>query len=302
MPSAVTVFNLVRAEWLKLYRRPLALGLLALFLTLLFVQMALQFMVVGLAQGLIGGIELTMFPEPQLANYRAGLALPGAFGTAFGHANGLGGIFAMILTAGAMGSEYSWGTLRMQLTRQPSRPALLAAKALALLALLGLALLLTLVLATLLSLLFGSVLGLPMQLDAGALLMVPLAWLRALYVWLPYVLLTLAFSIWGRSALSGIAGGLLYLVFEVSLGGLTISQMLSGIWGTLYNLTIGQNINALAAANNRAFGLDPEAGSGLNLASLPSTPQAALVIALYCILFFWFAIYLLQQRDVQGPN
>src|SRR5262245_65795722 len=65
----------------------------------------------------------------------------------------------------------------------------------------------------------GAVLGLLVG-DVGApgardLLILPLAILRALYVLLPYILLTLSFAIIGRSVLVGLAGGLLYLVFEV---------------------------------------------------------------------------------------
>jgi ABC-2 type transport system permease protein len=301
MPSTMIVFvRLLRAEWLKSYKRPLVWVLLGIFLLLLIVQLALQYFVAALAQGLIGGVELRVLPEAQLAQYRSGAVLPGAWGTTFGHANGLGGIFAIILAAASLGNEYGWGTLRTLLARQPRRGLFLLAKVATLLALLAVALLAALVVATPLGLVFGGLLGVSARLDPVAAL--PLALLRALYVLLPYVLLTLLFAAWGRSTLAGVAGGLIYLVFEVGLGGLALGRVLGGFWAALYNLTIGQNINALVVANSRAFGLDPGVVSGLDLTTLPPVPQAVAVIAVYCASFLLSAIWLLRRRDIHGPS
>jgi hypothetical protein len=94
----------------------------------------------------------------------------------------------------------------------------------------------------------------------------------------------------------------LYLVFEVGFGALALFQVLGGVWQQIYNLTIGQNINTLTLANSHAFGLRPEQVAPMNMAALPSTLQATLVIAVYSALFLATAIRALQSDDVPGPS
>src|SRR5262245_58676388 len=125
------MFNLIRAEWLKLTKRPLIWVLLAIFFGLLVLQLVGQFVVAHLAELVGGGGTVPAESGPlsaQLEEWRRRAAFPGLFGSVFAHINSLGGIFAVILAAGAMGSEYSWGTLRTQLARYPSRARYLFAK------------------------------------------------------------------------------------------------------------------------------------------------------------------------------
>jgi hypothetical protein len=130
--------------------------------------------------------------------------------------------------------------------------------------------------------------------------MLPLAILRALYVQLPYVLLTLSFAIIGRSVLVGLAGGLLYLVFEAGFGTLAILQVFGGVWQTIYNLTIQRNISALTVINLREFGLHPELLTSPDLFQTPSLLEATLVVAVYSAGFLATAIYMLRRRDIAG--
>src|SRR5690554_7346041 len=109
------MWNLIRAEWLKLTRRPIVWILLAVFLGLLAVQILTQFALVSLIGERVSSPAL----ESQIEEWRRRTVFPGLFGVVFNHLNGLGGIFAVVLAAAAMGSEYSWGTLRTQLARQP---------------------------------------------------------------------------------------------------------------------------------------------------------------------------------------
>ena len=293
------MLNLIRAEWLKLTKRPLTWVLLAIFLALLIPQVVSLFMLVHLAQ-LLGLGDGGAVRGVQIEEYAHWIVFPGLFGSVFAHINSLGGVFAVILAAGAMGSEYGWGTLRTQLARDPDRVRYLIAKLLTLLGLLAVAMVLDLVLGSALGaalgLLVGEV-GAPAASDLAAL---PLAILRALYVLLPYVLLTLSFAIIGRSVLVGLAGGLLYLVFEAGFGTLAVLQVLGGVWQTIYNLTIQRNINSLTVLNLRAFGLHPERLTSPDLFQTPSSLQATLVIALYSAGFLVTALYLLRRRDVAG--
>jgi ABC-2 type transport system permease protein len=289
--------RLIAAEWLKLTRRPLVWALLALFLGLLVAQTLAQFALVNV----IGMRDSSPAVTAQLDEWRKRITFPGVFGAVFNHVNGLGGIFAIVLTAAAMGSEYNWGTLRTQLARRPERAQFVLAKLLTLVALLALATLLALLVGALLGALLGALGGSPGTMTASELAALPLALVRAVFVLLPYVLLTLYLTIAARSLVAGLVGGLLYLVFEVGLGALTLFEVLGGVWRQVYNLTIGQNINTLALQNSHAFGLRPEQLTALDVSTLPPAPQAVLVVALYCTLFLAGALHSLRERDVFGP-
>jgi len=294
------MLNLIRAEWLKLTRRPLTWVLLAVFLGLLVLQLLAQFVFLQLAASLGLASDQATFGA-QLAEWQRRTVFPGLLGAVFGHINGLGGVFAVILTAGAMGSEYSWGTLRTQLARHPARSRYLLGKLATLLALLVVAMVITLLLGAALGGLLGALVGNVGVIDASDLLVLPLAILRALYVLLPYVLLTLCLTIVGRSLLVGVAGGLLYLVFEAGFGAFATFARLGGLWQAIYNLTIQQNINTLVQLNSHAFGLRPEeATPAIALAQLPSPLQASLVVALYCVSFLATALYVFRKRDITG--
>jgi ABC-2 type transport system permease protein len=291
------MLGLLRAEWLKLTKRPLTWVLLAVFLALLLLQLAAQFVFANLG-ALPGGLG----PGAQLEEWRRRTVFPGLFGAILGHVNGLGGVFAVILAAGAMGSEYAWGTLRAQLARRPARGRYLLAKALAVMLLLLAGTLLALATGVacgwaLASLTGGA--GAPAPADLAAL---PLAVVRALYVLLPYVLITLCVTVLGRSLLVGLAGGLLLLAFEAAFGALALLQQLGGAWLWLYRLTIQQNINVLALENAHAFGLRPEALAPAVLTDPPPPWQAALVVALYCVAALGVAAAALRRQDITGPG
>lgn len=288
---------LVQAEWLKLTRRPLTRVLLAIFLGFLALQSAASaFIVVADSLGLVQ-MSAAFGPE-QLEEYRRRAVFPGMIGASFGHINGLGGVFAVILAGAAMGSEYDWGTLRTQLARTPDRRRYLVAKLTTLGLLLVAGTLITVGFGLGLGAVLGRVVGSASTPDAATLATIPMAVVRALYVLLPYVLLAVCLATVRRSLLFGVAGGLVYLVCEAGFGTLAIFSVLGEPWRTLYSLTIGENINALTVLNSQAFGLRPEAlAAGLRRDLLPSTLQATLVVALYCVVLFLATLRLLR-RDV----
>lgn len=290
------MINLIRAEWLKLSRRPLSWILLILFLVLLVAQILTQFaLTVGMP--VRSGIVSAQFEE-----WRRGVLFPGIFATALSHVNGLGGIFAVIFTAGAIGSEYSWGTLRTQLARDPARDRYLLAKLTTIMLMLATATLLATLLASLLSAILSPLLGAAIEITPGDLMNLLPATLRALYVLLPYVLLTAYATLLTRSVLGGLAIGLSYIIVETGFGALALLRVLGGVWALVYNLTIGQNINTLTLMNRHAFGLRPETTAPLDLTQLPSPLQATIVVAVYSVIFLAFALVLFRRRDITGPG
>jgi ABC-2 type transport system permease protein len=291
------VINLIRAEWLKLTRRPLTQVLLGVFLVLLLLQQFSQALFAGMVQ-LGEGSGLAA----QVEEYRRRSTFPGVIGMALGHLNSFGAFFAIILAAGAMGGEYGWGTLRTQLARWPNRAQFLLAKAITLMLLLLVAALITIGLACLVALLTSRVVGVPGALSGGDLIALPASLLRALLVLLPYTTMALCYTIMGRSQLVGVACGLVYLVLEGGFGALTLFAELGGIWQDVYNLTIGQNINTLVIENSRTFGLHPDQIAPAAARLFPPFWQALIVITIYTASFLGVALFLFRRRDIGGAG
>ncbi|MEI7771930.1 MAG: hypothetical protein WCI67_18200 [Chloroflexales bacterium] len=259
-------------------------------------------LVVALHTGaLVGGSRIEVLVPAQIAELRRQLSFPGIFGAVLGQVNSTGGICAIILAAGFLGSDYSWGTLRALLTRAPDRGAYLLAKLITLLIGLLAAILLALLLGALFAMACSPALGLSSGIRPRDLLALPVGILRSLYVILPYIMITLASAALGRSVLAGVGGGLIFLALDVSAGSLNTISAVSPLVRLLVNLLLQPNINTLVVLNSQLFGLDQSVlVSSLDLSLLPSPLQATLVIAAYCGVFFWSAYRLLLRRDVAG--
>ena len=297
------MLNLIRAEWFKLARRPMAWALLVVLLALLVLLRLIEFMAVALHDGIFSGgeIRLSVLAEAQVQQFRQQISFPGIFGAALGHINSVGGICAIILAAGALGSEYSWGTLRTQLARQPQSGRSLAAKLIALQLGLAAGILICLAAGAGLALVFGLLRGGSGAVGLADLAALPLGVLRAQYVMLPYVMCTIAGCGIGRSVLAGAAVGFMFLVLDVGLGALSFLANLGGVLAAIVNLALQPNINTLVVQNSRSFGLDPAVlARTLDLATLPSPLHATLVIGAYSALFGWYAYRAFTRRDVTG--
>ncbi|HMP41276.1 MAG TPA: ABC transporter permease, partial [Roseiflexaceae bacterium] len=232
------MINLLRAEWLKMSRRPLTWILLAIFLALFVVQAVSQTALAALLGERPGDTILAV----QIAEWRRRVMLPGLFGAVLNHLNSLGAAFVVIFAAGMMGSEYSWGTLRAQLARHPDRTRFLLAKIMAIMLAISAAALFNLVLGLLIGLPLAAAIGSIGEFSFADLLQIPLALLRAVYVLLPYLLLTISWTLLGRSVLAGVAGGLGYLILEAGVGTLALPQILGGAGTRLSNLSNGPKI------------------------------------------------------------
>ncbi len=301
------MLSLLQAEWIKLSRRPLAWLLLIIFLLLMALFLGIVFLAVGLSDGAFTSedVRIQIIPrEDQLEQFRLMLRFPGIFGTVLSQINSIGGILAIVLTAGVFGSEYSWGTLRLQLARQPHRGQYLVAKAVALLLFLLLGIILTMLFGSLLGLFFGTVLGNTGQISAPDLLLLPWRMLRSLYVMLPYIMFTVTCCVLGRSVLAGAVGGFLFLAADISVGAFSFLTSMSDTLAFIYNLlVVQQNINTLVVLNSQSYGLNPAIITrNLDLTLLPSPPQAVLVIAVYSGIFFMTAYQLFVRRDLTGTS
>jgi ABC-type transport system involved in multi-copper enzyme maturation permease subunit len=297
------MLNLMQAEWLKLSRRPMARILLGVFLLLLFTYLTIWFLVVALHTGIFGGNIIQFFNTEQIEEFRKEVAFPGVWGSTLGQVNGVGGICAIILAAGALGSEYNWGTLRLQLARQPDRGRYLLAKTLVLFFVLLVGMIIALLFSSLLALLYGSILGNVGSVSLRDVLLLVVGVLRSLYVILPYVLVTLAICVIGRSVFTGVAGGMVFLFLDNGSASMVfLTELDNPLITFLVHLPLQQNINTLVLLNRSSYGLDPGLISGLRLEQLPHPLQATLIIALYSTVFAGYAYYSLTRQDIGGAT
>jgi ABC-2 type transport system permease protein len=297
--------NLLRAEWLKLSKRPITWILLGIFLLSLVMQILGNFLLANFALVLnsTDSVNMDQSSLGSAEEWQNRSSFPGIFGLIYGNVNSIGGILAVILAAASLGGEYSWGTLRTQLARDPKRIRYFFAKLITLLALFVIASIIALILGSLIAWGLSSLVGRPSTPSLSDLLLLPMGMLRALFVILPYVLITLCFTIMGRSQVLGLSAGLIYMLIDVSLGSLSLFSLLGGFWQTLYNLSLQPNITTLTNLNARAFGLRPELLIGaISDATLPSPLQAVITVIVYSAISLGTSLYLLRKRDIGGAG
>jgi ABC-type transport system involved in multi-copper enzyme maturation permease subunit len=270
----------IRAEWLKLWRRPatwvLGVSFCGAVLTIGYVFVWLSAFIVEQTPpsrdlpdpvGLAREIRAELVPAQFLG---ASLSLFGS----------LGGAIAIILGALALGSEYGWGTLKTIFTQGPGRLTVLGGKVLALagmlLAFTAAALVAGLAGSLVIATIEGSPRGLP---DAERILTgLGAGWL----ILATRAALGLALAALLRSTALAIGVGLVYvLIIESVFGGITIFvESLRN----LERIFIGTNSTALAAAF-------------ISPGRIPAI-QATLVLGLYTAIFLVVTGLLLHRRDV----
>jgi ABC-type transport system involved in multi-copper enzyme maturation permease subunit len=228
--------------------------------------------------------------QRQLDDFMLPQAIPGWF-------EGIGGIamlLAVVLSAGLIGSEYGWNTLRVLLGSGTSRARLLLAK-LGLLA----ASVVGLVLAG-----FGSALIATLAigladghtvtfdwLDGRHAVAIGLMLLRTMFV--VFVLAALAFAITSlsRSLAAGIGGGIGLLIFEPLVG--VLASPLGSFGEFLNQVLITTNISSINQLNTFDR---PDRYHTVEI--VPDPWQAAAVLSLYTLILLGAALIVFRRRDI----
>ncbi|GBD15129.1 hypothetical protein HRbin26_00015 [bacterium HR26] len=289
--------GILRAELLKVLRRPMTWIALAIVLAIL-----------ATVQSLL--IVLAFLPTPEgTGDDQAGPArlfveltvLPGGLANGLNFLPGLG-IFALaVVAASVAGSEFSWGTVVPLFARGADRRAVILAKLLALALVTVIWLLATFILAFVLS-------------AAASLIhlgQIPLDWLnfdmvqelaigmgRSLLAMLPYLAAAVALALLFRSPAIAMAVVLGYIIVEeVGLAALTALRPIAG--GGLGQLIGLVDAAAIGANADRLTGLNTLALSPLAQGTAIEHPyRAALILVAYTVLFAILAILALRSRDI----
>ena len=211
----------------------------------------------------------------------------------------LGVILIIILTGTIVGGEYSIGTIRLMLTRGPTRTQFLLGKVGAALACIMLGLLFLV--------LFGILVGQILSIFFSAATnwnFLSLAWfghgllylistMAGLFV---YAMMALFLATLGRSPTAGVAGGIAWSLLEPVLGLLigSIGTHIQGFLGTFFtalpDYLIGNNLDALL--QNQSLFLTHDQPAAI------SNLHALLVLAAYVVVFFGLSWWVITRRDV----
>lgn len=106
----------------------------------------------------------------------------------------------------------------------------------------------------------------------------------------PYMALALAIAVWSKSAGAGIAAGLVVYFVEGVVATLLVS--LNKDYAQIVNWGLSRNASALTRTAGGPATQDPTAST------LPDPTQAAMVLAVYSVIFLALAYWRLRSRDV----
>lgn len=203
--------------------------------------------------------------------------------------SGFGSVMLIVFAASHVGTEFGWGTLRTLLAHGAGRTSFLFAKLLSI-AGFGVLLIFIGILATIVGSLVATTIasGDTSGLDPGAITQ---SAAKAYYSFLPYMALAALIAVWSRSAGAGIAAGLVLYFTEGLIASLLVQ--LNRDFANIVNYGLSRNVTSLTR-DPTATGptQDPSA------IALPDPEQAALVLAIYTIVFVALAFWRLRTRDV----
>jgi ABC-type transport system involved in multi-copper enzyme maturation permease subunit len=205
---------------------------------------------------------------------------------------GLGSVMLIVFAASHVGTEFGWGTFRTLLAHGASRTGFLVSKTV------------SLVLYAAVFMIVGTIAAIAASYSVSAVASIPVGTgvdlaevgrvaAKSAYTFLPYMALAIAIAVWSKSAGAGIATGLVVYFAEGIVAGLLVS--LNKDYAQIVNWGLSRNASALTrtvAGQGGPAAQDPTAST------LPDPTQAAIVLAVYCVIFLALAYWRLRSRDV----
>jgi ABC-2 type transport system permease protein len=207
-----------------------------------------------------------------------------------GLVTGLGSILMIVFSASHVGTEWTWGTLRTLLASGASRMGFLASKYITLIGFALVYMVVGVAAAIVASIVVSSQAGLDTSgLDLG---LAASAGARGVYGFLPYMALAALIALWFRSAGGGIAAGLVINFTESIATSLLISFNRDFV--TIANLGLSRNVQAISRV-----GVSVQTnGQALAAPALPDQGQAAIVLAVWTLIFVALTVWRLRTRDI----
>src|SRR2546423_7004938 len=214
----------------------------------------------------------------------------GQFGV--GVVAGLGSVMLIVFAASQVGTEFGWGTFRTLLAHGASRSGFLISKAISLVLYAVVFMIVGTIAAIAASYAVSAVAGISVGSGVDVAEVARVA-VKSGYTFLPYMALAVAIAVWSKSAGAGIATGLVVYFAEGIVGGILVS--LNKDYAPIVNWGLSRNASALTRTVSGQTGptsQDPSAST------LPDPTQAAIVLAVYMVIFLGLAYWRLRSRDV----
>jgi len=288
------MLRLLRSELYRLVRRWMPWIMLGLIVVIAFV---FYFLIWASVNAQLQAVKSGALPAPAGGTAQLDEALRqiapdrvGQFGV--GVVAGLGSVMLIVFAASQVGTEFGWGTFRTLLAHGASRSGFLVAKAVSLVLYAVVFMIVGTIAAIAASYAVSAVAGIP----AGSgvdLAEVARVAVKSGYTFLPYMALALAIAVWSKSAGAGIATGLVVYFAEGIVAGILVS--LNKDYAQIVNWGLSRNASALTRTVSGQTGptsQDPTAST------LPDPTQAAIVLAVYMVIFLGLAYWRLRSRDV----
>jgi ABC-type transport system involved in multi-copper enzyme maturation permease subunit len=235
---------------------------------------------------------------------RRALFLQGAVPFSLEIVSTFGTLLAVILAAGAVGSEYAWGTVRLMATASSGRVRLIAAR----LAVVSVLIAVGALLAVAVALAYSTVITLASGgadfsfLTAGFVKDQWLSYGRTLFVMAPYVALAFAAAVVGRSTLAGVGTGMGFAFLEPVVSGLM--RLGGNPWKSIPNYLINANTQVIILQNRVPEPLPRFGPSRREVADrgLHSPEAAAMILAMYIVVFIALAFIVYRRRDITAGS
>lgn len=297
----MTMQRLMAAEFFKLRKRMMTWIIGGLTVALIILLYSVLWSISGRAG--------TFFQGGQRFSYedlRRGLFLEAGVPFALQIIATFGTLLAVVLAAGAAGSEYAWGTVRLMATASSGRLRLITARLIVVFGLVALIALLAVAVALVYSALIttlngGSDFGF---VTAGFMKEQFFAYARTLFVMAPFVALAFAAAVVGRSTLAGVGIGLAVAFLEPLISNLL--RLGGSPWTHVPNYLIDSNRDVIIAQNQlpaalQRFSFGPStrelASRGSN-----SVTEATIILVIYVVVFIAIAFLVYRKRDITSAS
>jgi ABC-2 type transport system permease protein len=285
------VLRLLRSELYRLVRRWMPWIMLGVIVVLAFV---FYFLIWVSVNAQIQAVKTGAIPAPpggtapleetlrQIAPDRVA-----QFGV--GIVGGLGSVMLIVFAASHAGTEFGWGTFRTLLAHGATRTGFLVSKAISLFIYALVFMIVGAIAAIAASYTVSAVAGISFG-NGVDFVDVARVTAKTGYTFLPYMALALAIAVWAKSAGAGIASGLVVYFAEGLVAGILVS--LNKDYAQVVNWGLSRNASALTRTAGGPATQDPTAST------LPDPTQAAVVLAVYTVIFLALAYWRLRSRDV----
>lgn len=238
--------------------------------------------------------------QPSIGTFSAQvIRLPESLNVAGSIAQYIGTILLIILAGTIVGSEYASGTIRIMLTRGPTRVQFMLAKMATMLICTLISLLTLLVIGILTGTILNLLLKIPTdlsQLTSNWYLHAALYILTIALDLFTYTLLAITLSTLGKSTAAGVAGAMLWWFLEGILSNLinSLSNLMTGPFGEFLKAvpTYFPGSNLAALVDNQAAYMNNSAPGSIG------DVHAILVVIIYLVIFTGVTCWVLQARDI----